>query len=139
MHRAPRSRFVPAAPGVDLQFFSSKAPRGGQYNSGSPEAMPPREEAELPEDAIDAPGAESWWDRGTPSAIHALVELAGRFVRLFMLNLFILRRSRTRGFAHLLIMWGCVLAAAISSQTSLPIRYAIRRLSKAPATPPYHP
>ncbi len=26
---------------------------------------------------VDGPGGHSWWDRGTPSAIHALVELAG--------------------------------------------------------------
>ncbi len=30
---------------------------------------------------IAGPGGHSWWDRGTPSATHALVELAYRFVR----------------------------------------------------------
>lgn len=30
--------------------------------------------------AVDGPGGHSWWDRGTPSAIHALVEIAAELV-----------------------------------------------------------
>jgi hypothetical protein len=33
---------------------------------------------------------------------------------VFLLNLFIWRRSPPRGLTHLLIMWGCILAAAIT-------------------------
>src|SRR5690242_7480757 len=39
-------------------------------------------------------------------ARRAVVEVAG--------NRFIFRRDRLRGLAHLLLMWGCVLAAAIT-------------------------
>jgi hypothetical protein len=37
-----------------------------------------------------------------------------RFVGMFLLNLFIWRRSPSRGLTHVLIMWGCILAAAIT-------------------------
>src|SRR5262249_9164827 len=40
--------------------------------------------------------------------------LVTRFVGGFLLNRFIWRRSRPRGLTHLLIMWGCLLAAAIT-------------------------
>jgi len=66
------------------------------------------------------PPTRMYWKRGweaflKPGHLWAnLKHLAGRFTRLFVLNLHILRRSRSRGFAHLLIMWGCVLAAAIT-------------------------
>ncbi|MES2790528.1 MAG: MFS transporter [Planctomycetota bacterium] len=40
--------------------------------------------------------------------------LGGRVWRLFALNEHILKRSKSRGIAHLLIMWGCVLASAIT-------------------------
>jgi hypothetical protein len=33
---------------------------------------------------------------------------------MFLLNLFIWRRSPSRGLTHVLIMWGCILAAAIT-------------------------
>ncbi|MGE3274440.1 MAG: MFS transporter [Vicinamibacterales bacterium] len=38
----------------------------------------------------------------------------GRFVADFLGNRFIVRRDRLRGLTHLLIMWGCVLAIAIT-------------------------
>jgi hypothetical protein len=69
---------------------------------------------------LQRPPTRMYWRRGweaflRPGYFWANVKhLAGRFVRLFMLNTHILRRSRARGFAHLLIMWGCVLAAAIT-------------------------
>src|SRR5262249_19808876 len=43
-----------------------------------------------------------------------LVEALRRFFIAFAANRFIFRRSRLRGLAHWLIMWGCVLAAAIT-------------------------
>ena len=43
-----------------------------------------------------------------------LVVWAQRFVSGFVLNLFIWRRGIQRGLAHWLIMWGCVIAVAIT-------------------------
>jgi hypothetical protein len=43
-----------------------------------------------------------------------LVELARRLAREVAANRFIFRRGRLRGVAHLCIMWGCILAAAIT-------------------------
>ena len=69
---------------------------------------------------LHRPPTRMYWRRGwqaflTPGHLWANARhLAGRFVRLFALNEHILTRSRSRGFAHLLIMWGCVLAAAIT-------------------------
>ena len=69
---------------------------------------------------LHRPPTKMYWRRGwqaflKPGHLWANVKhLAGRFVRMFVLNLFILKRSRPRGFAHLLIMWGCILAAAIT-------------------------
>jgi hypothetical protein len=69
---------------------------------------------------LHRPPTRMYWRRGwqaflKPGHLWANVKhLAGRFIRLFLLNLFILKRSRPRGFAHLLIMWGCILAAAIT-------------------------
>jgi hypothetical protein len=39
---------------------------------------------------------------------------AGRLINAFVLNRFIWRRSLSRGLAHWLILWGCILAAAIT-------------------------
>jgi len=69
---------------------------------------------------LQRPPTRLYWRRGwqaflKPGHLWANVKhLAGRFVHLFLLNTHILRRSRPRGFAHLLIMWGCILAAAIT-------------------------
>jgi hypothetical protein len=60
------------------------------------------------------------WRRGwqvflTPRHIGAnAVEGLRRFTLAFAANLFIFKRSPMRGLAHWLIMWGCVLAAAIT-------------------------
>ncbi len=65
------------------------------------------------------PTLHYWW-RGWQSFAgegRLLRNLGGfiyRFVGLFLLNLFIWRRSRSRWAAHILIMWGCILAAAIT-------------------------
>ncbi len=66
------------------------------------------------------PPTRMYWRRGwavflTPHHLTANVaEGARRFALAFVANAFIFRRGRLRGLAHWLIMWGCVLAAAIT-------------------------
>jgi hypothetical protein len=66
------------------------------------------------------PPTRMYWRRGwsvflTPRFLgRNLVEAARRFFFAFAANRFIFRRGRLRGTAHWLIMWGCVLAAAIT-------------------------
>jgi NNP family nitrate/nitrite transporter-like MFS transporter len=56
-----------------------------------------------------------WQVLGTPQFIgRNVVELLRRFFLGFAANRFIFRRGRLRGVAHWLIMWGCVIAAAIT-------------------------
>jgi hypothetical protein len=68
---------------------------------------------------LQRPPTRLYWRRGWQAFLKPghrwanVKHLAGRFVRLFLLNHFILKRSRPRGFALLLIMWGCILAAII--------------------------
>jgi hypothetical protein len=69
---------------------------------------------------LQRPPTRLYWRRGwqaflRPGQLLAnLGPLLSRFLRVFAFNKFILRRSRLRGLSHLLIMWGCVLAAAIT-------------------------
>jgi hypothetical protein len=69
---------------------------------------------------LQRPPTRMYWRRGWQSFLrpgHILRNLKGfaaRFVSVFLLNLFIWRRSRSRGLTHILIMWGCILAAAIT-------------------------
>jgi hypothetical protein len=66
------------------------------------------------------PPTRMYWKRGwevflTPRFIGSnLFEAARRVFVAFAANRFIFRRGRLRGAAHWLIMWGCVLAAAIT-------------------------
>lgn len=66
------------------------------------------------------PPTRMYWKRGwsvflTPRYIATnLVEGLRQFFLAFAANRFIFRRGRMRGAAHWLIMWGCVLAAAIT-------------------------
>jgi hypothetical protein len=66
------------------------------------------------------PPTRMYWRRGwsvflTPRFIGAnFGEALRRFFFAFAANRFIFRRGRLRGAAHWLIMWGCVLAAAIT-------------------------
>lgn len=66
------------------------------------------------------PPTRMYWKRGwavflTPSFMASnLVEALRRFFLAFAANRFIFRRGRLRGVAHWLIMWGCILAAAIT-------------------------
>lgn len=69
---------------------------------------------------LQRPPTRLYWRRGwqlfmTPSHLGGnLREFVRRFTLEFALNRFIFRRGRTRGLAHWLIMWGCVLAALIT-------------------------
>jgi hypothetical protein len=66
------------------------------------------------------PPTRMYWRRGwatflTPSLVgRNAVEALKRVALAFAANRFIFRRSRLRGLAHWLIMWGTVLAAAIT-------------------------
>jgi hypothetical protein len=69
---------------------------------------------------LQRPPTRMYWRRGwqvfaTP---RHLGRNAGEFLRRFFLafaaNRFIFRRGRMRGLAHWLVMWGCVIAAAIT-------------------------
>jgi hypothetical protein len=66
------------------------------------------------------PPTRLYWRRGweiflTPRFFGTnLVEFFRRFFLEFAANRFIFKRGRLRGAAHWLIMWGCVLAAAIT-------------------------
>jgi hypothetical protein len=69
---------------------------------------------------LQRPPTRMYWRRGWQSFLRpghlgrSLRDLVKRFAGVFLLNLFIWRRSRPRGLTHLLIMWGCLLAAAIT-------------------------
>lgn len=66
------------------------------------------------------PPTRMYWRRGwtvflTPRFVGSnVVEAGRRFFLAFAANRFIFRRGRLRGAAHWLMMWGCVLAAAIT-------------------------
>jgi hypothetical protein len=66
------------------------------------------------------PPTRMYWRRGwsvffTPRFVGSNVLEGGRrFFLAFAANRFIFRRDRLRGAAHWLMMWGCVLAAAIT-------------------------
>ena len=69
---------------------------------------------------LQRPPTRLYWRRGwqlflTPRHLgRNLAQLARRFGVMFALNAFIWRRGLLRGAAHWLIMWGCVIAAAIT-------------------------
>ena len=69
---------------------------------------------------LDRPPTRMYWRRGWQAFFsrRALggnaVSLARRALVEFAGNAYIFRRGRLRGLAHWLIMWGCVLAAAIT-------------------------
>jgi hypothetical protein len=69
---------------------------------------------------LQRPPTRLYWRRGwqaffTPRFfVRNLGVLAQRAVVEVAANRFILRRGRLRGLAHLCIMWGCILAAAIT-------------------------
>ncbi len=57
-------------------------------------------------------GWEAFFERG--HRWQSIQKFVVRFVSVFMMNLFIWKRSRSRAAAHLLIMWGCILAGMIT-------------------------
>ncbi|HEU5163114.1 MAG TPA: MFS transporter [Thermoanaerobaculia bacterium] len=69
---------------------------------------------------LQRPPTAVYWRRGwqvffTPRyLIQNLVLWVKRITGEFALNAFIFRRSPARGLAHMLIMWGCILAFAIT-------------------------
>jgi hypothetical protein len=69
---------------------------------------------------LQRPPTRMYWRRGwsvffTPRLVgRNALEGLRRFVFAFAANVFIFRRGRLRGLAHWLIMWGCVIAAAIT-------------------------
>jgi hypothetical protein len=66
------------------------------------------------------PPTRMYWRRGwsvflTPRHLgRNVLEAARRLTLSFAANRFIFHRGRLRGAAHLLIMWGCIIAAAIT-------------------------
>jgi hypothetical protein len=66
------------------------------------------------------PPTHMYWRRGwqvltMPRSVgRNVLEFLRRFFLEFAANQFIFRRGRLRGLAHWLIMWGCVIAAAIT-------------------------
>jgi hypothetical protein len=69
---------------------------------------------------LSRPPTRMYWRRGWQSFLRpghlgeALAHLVKRVVRVFALNAFIWRRSWSRGLAHSLLMWGCILASAVT-------------------------
>ena len=69
---------------------------------------------------LNRPPTRMYWRRGweaffTRRRLVANVATLGRRVgQEFVANRFIFRRGRQRGLAHMLIMWGCLVAAAIT-------------------------
>jgi hypothetical protein len=69
---------------------------------------------------LQRPPTRMYWRRGwqvfgNPQLItRHLLELGRRFIVEFAANRFIYRRGKKRWVAHWLIMWGCVIAAAIT-------------------------
>jgi ribosomal protein S27AE len=69
---------------------------------------------------LSRPPTRMYWRRGWQTfarprfALTNIVELVRRAVVEFAANRFIFRRGRLRGLAHWCIMWGCLVAAAIT-------------------------
>lgn len=69
---------------------------------------------------LQRPPTWRYWVRGWQLFLQPrhlglnLIQLTRRVGVMFALNAFIWRRSKLRGAAHWLLMWGCVLAAAIT-------------------------
>jgi hypothetical protein len=69
---------------------------------------------------LQRPPTRLYWRRGWQAFLRrgrlrqSLKGFVTRFFGVFLLNLFIWRRSLSRGLTHMLIMWGCILAAAIT-------------------------
>lgn len=69
---------------------------------------------------LQRPPTRMYWRRGWKAFLRpdrlaaAFAHFLKRFASVFLLNRFIWKRSRSRGLTHMLIMWGCLTAAAIT-------------------------
>lgn len=69
---------------------------------------------------LQRPPTALYWRRGWQvffkrgRALPNIRQWFARFIGAFAFNAFIFKRGRARGLAHWLIMWGCILAAAIT-------------------------
>ncbi len=69
---------------------------------------------------LGRPPTRMYWRQGWRAflsprrLVRNVVRLLRRLVDEVALNRFIFRRDRMRGFTHMLLMWGCLLAAAIT-------------------------
>src|SRR6476659_5222992 len=69
---------------------------------------------------LQRPPTRMYWRRGWQVFLHPrhigrnVIDLGRRFFVEFAANRFIFRRSKARWAAHWLIMWGCLIAAAIT-------------------------
>jgi hypothetical protein len=69
---------------------------------------------------LQRPPTRLYWRRGWQSFLRpghlwaSLKSLVARIAGVFVMNMFIWRRSRPRWLTHMLIMWGCVMASAIT-------------------------
>ena len=69
---------------------------------------------------LQRPPTRQYWRRGWQAFLQrghrweSMKKFAMCFVGVFLMNLFIWKRSRSRAAAHMLIMWGCILAGMIT-------------------------
>lgn len=69
---------------------------------------------------LQRPPTRMYWRRGWQAFTQPgrrwenLKQLGDRTLRIFAMNVHIWKRSRSRGLAHVLIMWGCIIACAIT-------------------------
>ncbi|SIN82736.1 hypothetical protein SAMN05444166_1138 [Singulisphaera sp. GP187] len=69
---------------------------------------------------LQRPPTRMYWRRGWKAFCRpahlwdTLTDFIKRFTSVFLLNAFIWKRSKPRGLAHMLIMWGCIGSAAIT-------------------------
>jgi hypothetical protein len=69
---------------------------------------------------LQRPPTRMYWRRGWQAFFRrghlgeSLRHFLARFGGVFLLNRFIWKRSLSRGLTHMLLMWGCLLAAAIT-------------------------
>ena len=93
---------------------------------------------------LNRPPTRMYWRRGWQMFLRPkllgrnLAELARRFFLQFCANLFIWKRGRERGIAHLLLMWGCIAAANrqphMISQCATPRSRPRRKMKRFAAT-----
>ena len=69
---------------------------------------------------LQRPPTRLYWRRGWQSFLRPsrllqnAADFCRRFVSVFLLNRFIRKRSRSRWLTHMLLMWGCIMAAGIT-------------------------